>query len=52
MVKLAWINPIYDVLEAGFKQEVFMIRKDFDEIIGQRMKKKVKVEYMFQKFDS
>lgn len=43
---------IYDALEAGFNKVVFVIRKDlekdFDEIIGQRMKKKVKVEYAFQ----
>ncbi len=40
---------IYDALEAGFNKVVFVIRKDlekdFDEIIGQRMKKKVHVEY-------
>lgn len=43
---------IYDALEAGFNKVVFVIRKDlekdFDEIIGQRIKKKVKVEYAFQ----
>ena len=34
---------IYDALEAGFNKIVFVIRKDlekdFDEIIGQRIKK-------------
>ncbi len=43
---------IYDALEAGFNKVVFVIRKDlekdFDDIIGQRMKKKVRVEYAFQ----
>jgi len=43
---------IYDALEAGFNKVVFVIRKDlekdFDEIIGQRIKKKVHVEYAFQ----
>lgn len=43
---------IHDALEAGFNKVVFVIRKDlekdFDEIIGQRIKEKVKVEYAFQ----
>lgn len=43
---------IYDAIEAGFNKVVFVIRKDlekdFDEIIGQRIKKKIKVEYAFQ----
>ena len=47
---------IYDAIEAGFNKVVFVIRKDleknFDEIIGQRMKKKVKVEYAFQELDN
>ena len=47
---------IYDALEAGFNKVVFVIRKDlekdFDEIIGQRMKKKVHVEYAFQEIDN
>ena len=46
---------IYDALAAGFNKVVFVIRKDlekdFDEIIGQRMKKKVHVEYAFQEID-
>ena len=46
---------IYDALEAGFNKVVFVIRKDlekdFDEIIGQRIKKKVKVEYVFQELE-
>ena len=47
---------IYDAIEAGFNKVIFVIRKDlekdFDEIIGQRMKKKVKVEYAFQELDN
>lgn len=47
---------IYDALAAGFNKVVFVIRKDlekdFDEIIGQRMKKKVHVEYAFQEIDN
>ena len=43
---------IYDAIEAGFNKVVFVIRKDlekdFDEIIGQRIKQKVHVEYAFQ----
>lgn len=43
---------IYDAMEAGFNKVVFVIRKDlekdFDEIIGQRIKKRIKVEYAFQ----
>ena len=46
---------IYDALEAGFNKVVFVIRKDlekdFDEIIGQRIKKKVHIEYAFQEID-
>lgn len=47
---------IYDALQAGFNKVVFVIRydllKDFDEIIGQRIKEKVKVEYAFQEVDN
>lgn len=47
---------IYDAMEAGFNKVVFVIRKDlekdFDEIIGQRIKKKIKVEYAFQERDN
>ena len=46
---------IHDAIEAGFNKVVFVIRhdllEDFDQIIGQRMKKKVKVEYAFQEVD-
>ena len=47
---------IHDAIETGFNKVVFVIRKDlekdFDEIIGQRIKKKVHVEYAFQERDN
>ena len=47
---------IYDAIEAGFNKVVFVIRKDlekdFDEIIGQRIKQKIHVEYAFQERDN
>lgn len=47
---------IHDAIEAGFNKVVFVIRKDlekdFDEIIGQRIKKKIKVEYAFQELSN
>ena len=47
---------IYDAIQAGFNKVVFVIRKDlekdFDEIIGQRMKKKIHVEYAFQELSN
>lgn len=46
---------IYDAMEAGFDKVVFVIRrdleKDFKEIIGNRIAKKVQVEYAFQEVD-
>lgn len=46
---------IYDALEAGFNKVVFIIRKDIEEefrkVIGSRMEKKCKVEYVFQEID-
>ena len=46
---------IYDAMEAGFDKVVFVIRKDIDEdfrrIIGNRIEKKIKVEYVFQEVD-
>lgn len=43
---------IYDALEAGFDKVVFVIRKDLDEdfrrIIGRRIEKITKVEYVYQ----
>ena len=46
---------IYDAMKAGFDKVVFVIRKDlekdFREVIGNRIEKKVKVEYAFQELD-
>jgi NDP-sugar pyrophosphorylase family protein len=46
---------IYDAMEAGFNKVVFIIRKDlekdFKEIIGNRIEKLIKVEYVFQELD-
>lgn len=46
---------IYDAMEAGFNKVVFIIRKDlekdFKEIIGNRIAKIIKVEYVFQEVD-
>lgn len=46
---------IHDALEAGFNKVVFIIRKDlekdFKEIIGRRIEKICKVEYVFQELD-
>lgn len=43
---------VYDAVEAGFSKVVFIIRKDiekdFKEIIGNRISKKVETEYVFQ----
>lgn len=46
---------IYDALQAGFNDVVFIIRKDlendFKEVIGNRISKNVKVSYAFQEMD-
>lgn len=46
---------IYDAKEAGFDKVVFVIRKDlekdFKEVIGNRIEKVIKVEYVFQELD-
>ena len=46
---------IYDAIEAGFDKVVFIIRKDieeaFREAIGDRIEKRVKVEYVFQNME-
>ncbi|MCD7764480.1 MAG: nucleotidyltransferase [Lachnospiraceae bacterium] len=46
---------IYDAIEAGFNKIVFVIRhsmeKDFREIIGDRIAKKIHVEYAFQELE-
>lgn len=47
---------IYDAMKAGFNKVVFIIRrdleKDFKEIIGNRIEKIIKVEYVFQELDN
>ena len=47
---------IHDAVEAGFDKVVFVIRKSMDELfrsmIGDKIAKKVKVEYVFQEYDS
>lgn len=46
---------IYDAMKAGFNKVVFIIRKDleqdFKEIIGNRIEKIIKVEYVFQELE-
>ena len=46
---------IYDAIEAGFTEIVFIIRKDFEdkfkEVIGNRISEKIKVTYVFQSLD-
>ena len=43
---------IHDALEAGFNKVVFIIRKDlekdFREVIGNRMEKRIETAYAFQ----
>lgn len=43
---------VYDAVEAGFNKVVFVINhnieKDFKEVVGKRIEKRVKVEYVFQ----
>lgn len=47
---------IHDAIEAGFKNIVFIIKKsiekDFKEIIGDRIAKRVNVKYAYQEVDS
>lgn len=47
---------IYDAIEAGFNKVVFIIRKDlekdFREVIGNRIEKQIKAEYVFQELDN
>ena len=46
---------IHDAKEAGFNKVVFIIRKDifkeFEEIIGNRIREQIDVEYVFQEVD-
>lgn len=47
---------IHDAVEAGFDKVVFVIRKSMDELfrsmIGDKIAKKVQVEYAYQEYDS
>lgn len=47
---------IYDALQAGFTKVVFIIKRDFEhiirEMVGDALAKRVKVEYVYQEFDS
>ncbi len=47
---------VYDAVEAGFDKVVFVIKHsiedDFKELVGNRIAKKVKVEYVFQENDA
>ncbi len=47
---------IHDAMEAGFDKVVFVIRKSMDELfrsmIGDKIARKVKVEYAYQEYDS
>ena len=47
---------IHDAVEAGFDKVVFVIRKSMDEqfrsMIGEKIAKKVHVEYAYQEYDS
>lgn len=46
---------VYDAVKAGFTKVVFVIKhaieKDFKEFVGNRIERKVKVEYVFQEID-
>ena len=47
---------VYDAVKAGFTKVVFVIKHaieaDFKELVGKRIAKKVKVEYVFQEIDA
>ena len=46
---------VYDAIEAGFNKVVFVIKheieEDFKRLVGNRIEKKVKVEYVFQELN-
>lgn len=46
---------VFDAVKAGFTKVVFVIKhaieKDFKEMVGKRIAKRVKVEYVFQEID-
>ncbi|HPJ02930.1 MAG TPA: sugar phosphate nucleotidyltransferase [Candidatus Limiplasma sp.] len=47
---------VYDALQAGFSKVVFIIKRDFEQriraLVGDRLSKRVKVEYVIQDFSS
>lgn len=47
---------VYDAIEAGFDKVVFVIKQeiedDFKRLVGERIAKKVKVEYVYQEIDA
>lgn len=47
---------IYDAIEAGFEKVIFIIKKsiekDFKECIGDRVSKKIQVEYIYQDIEN
>ncbi len=47
---------VYDAIKAGFTKVVFVIKraieKDFKEIVGKKIEKKINVEYVFQEIDA
>lgn len=47
---------IYDAIQAGFNHVVFIIRKeiesDFKLVLGNRIEKQIKVDYVFQELDN
>lgn len=47
---------VYDAVKSGFTKVVFVIKhaieKDFKEMVGKRIAKRVKVEYVFQETDA
>ncbi len=47
---------VYDALQAGFTKVVFIIKRDFEAIIrrmvGDQLSRKIKVEYVYQEFDT
>ncbi len=46
---------IYDAIKAGFEKVIFIIKKEneeaFKEVIGNRMEKKIQVEYVYQELN-
>jgi dTDP-glucose pyrophosphorylase len=47
---------VYDALQAGFTKTVFIIKRDFEakirQMVGDALSRRMKVEYVYQDFDS